>query len=719
MARIDRQTVDRILDATDIVDVVSDFVSLKKHGSSYLGLCPFHNDRSPSFSVSRSRGIFKCFSCGKAGNTVSFLMDLESMSYVEALRWLAKKYNIEIEEREQTSAEREAQAEREAMYAVNDFALTHFEHTLADTDDGREIGLTYLRERGISDAMIQKFHLGYSLDTYDDLYRKAVAAGFTEKYLVDTGVCIRNDRGRVYDRFKGRVIFPVHSLSGRVVAFGGRTLRSDKTVAKYVNSPESAIYSKSRELYGMYQARNAIARTKRCILVEGYMDVISMHQAGVENVVASSGTSLTDGQVRMIKRFAQTVTLIYDSDPAGVKASLRGIDMLVAAGLSLRIVLLPEGDDPDSFARSHSGAEVESYIADHEQDLIDFKADVLMRQADADPRSRTEAINDILTTISLIPDVVERDLYLDRCSAKVGVGFSTLAAQLGRILGRRAEDDARRSDRTARPDTTVQPSETPAGTGATAETDVPETPVVRAERELITYVLRHGALYLCDVYTDDEAETPVPMTVIDYVRAELDRDEVTFVHPRVRALWQAACEIRDTRYEADRAASDAALQQRRNTYIQQGQQQICSEGLDMDTIHLREQQLLSEADAAYLAATDEFAGSYIQHRMLRSDDRATVELVARLTAEPVVLSKMYPRTNLRDDLLQQLPAAVNSLKGAIIKEQIYTLEQQLRSTPVDDVATLESVMRQLYEKKLISMEFDKSNGEIVITPHRR
>ncbi|MDO4319752.1 MAG: DNA primase [Bacteroidales bacterium] len=727
MARIDKATIDRILDATDIVDVVSDFVSLKKHGSSYLGLCPFHNDRSPSFSVSRSRGIFKCFSCGKAGNTVSFLMDLENMTYVEAIKWLARKYNIEIQERELTSAERQAQAERESMYAVNDFAMSHFERTLADTEDGRDIGLSYFHERGIGDAMIRKFHLGYALDVYDDLYKKAVAAGFSDKYLVDTGLCIRNDRGKIYDRFKGRVIYPVHSLSGRVVAFGGRTLSKEKTVAKYVNSPESVIYSKSNELYGMYQARNAIARKKKCILVEGYMDVISMHQAGVENVVASSGTSLTDGQVRMIKRFADTVTLIYDSDHAGIKAALRGINMFVAAGLALRIVLLPEGDDPDSFAQHHSSAEVEQYIAEHEQDLISFKVDVLMREADADPRSRTEAINDILTTISLIPDVVERDLYLDRCSTKVGVSFNTLAAQLGRFITRRAEEEAkRRNQQHDRRQADLQSQAPVVGDVVDVPSDnVPVTsaggisePVRRAEHELITYVLRHGAYYLCDVYTDDDDTRPVPMTVIDYVKLELERDGVTFSHPDMLALWQLACEIRFGSYDRDLADNDKRLQQRRERAIAAGQSEICDEGLDMETIKLREDKLIADADADYLAATDEFSDNYIQQRMLRIDDRRMVELVAGMTSEPVQLSKMYPKVDLREDLLAKLPTAVNSLKGAIIKDDIYRLEQQLRSTPVDDVAALERVMRELYEKKLISMEFDKNLGEIVITPHR-
>ncbi len=318
MNKIDRETVQRILDTADIVDVVSDFVSLKRRGANYIGLCPFHNERTPSFSVSKSKGICKCFSCGKGGSPVNFIMEIEQLSYQEALRYLAKKYNIEIVEHELSEQEREEETQRESMLAINTFAMQHFEHNLSDTADGREIGLAYFRKRGINDAMISRFHLGYSLEQGNNLHDEAIAKGYDEKYLIDTGLCIASDNNRVYDRFKGRVIYPVHSISGKVVAFGGRTLRSDKTVAKYVNSPESIIYSKSRELYGLYQAKHAIAKKNKCILVEGYMDVISMHQSGVENVVASSGTSLTEGQIRLIHRFTDNVTVIYDSDAAGI-----------------------------------------------------------------------------------------------------------------------------------------------------------------------------------------------------------------------------------------------------------------------------------------------------------------------------------------------------------------------------------------------------------------
>ena len=367
MKKIDRETVQRILDVADIVDVVSDFVSLKRRGSSYLGLCPFHNERTPSFSVSKSKNICKCFSCGKGGSPVNFIMEHEQMTYQEALRYLAGKYNIEIKEHEMTDEERERETERASLLAVNEFALRHFEYNLNETDDGRNIGLTYLQQRGVNEAMIKRFHLGYALERSTALYDEAKRKGYNEKYLVDTGLCIRTDTGRVYDRFKGRVIFPVFSVAGKVIAFGGRTLKKD--LAKYVNSPESTIYTKSKELYGLYQAKQAIVKHNKCILVEGYLDVISMHQSGIENVVASSGTSLTDGQIRLIHRFTDNVTVIYDGDAAGIKASLRGIDMLLREGLNIKVLLLPDGDDPDSFAQSHTSTEVEDCIGSLEEEM--------------------------------------------------------------------------------------------------------------------------------------------------------------------------------------------------------------------------------------------------------------------------------------------------------------------------------------------------------------
>ena len=399
MRKIDDETRQRILDATDIVEVISDFVSLKRRGANYIGLCPFHNERTPSFSVSRSRGICKCFSCGEGGSAVNFIMKIENIGYYDALKYLARKYGIEVKEHEVSTEEREAENRRESMMAVNTFALEHFEHNIHDTENGQGIGLSYFKELGINDEMIKLFHLGCALDRPDELLKSALAKGYREQVLLDTGLCAKHSRGITYDRFKGRVIYPIFSVSGRPIAFGGRTLRSDKNIAKYVNSPESEIYHKSSVLYGLYQAKQSIVRKDKCFLVEGYMDVISMCQAGITNVVASSGTSLTQGQIRLLHRFTKNVTVIYDSDAAGIKASLRGIDLLLAEGLNIKVLLLPDGDDPDTFAQHNSPAFVEKYIEDKEQDFISFKTNILLDGAKNDPLQRAQVITDIINSV--------------------------------------------------------------------------------------------------------------------------------------------------------------------------------------------------------------------------------------------------------------------------------------------------------------------------------
>ena len=378
---IDKATIDKIMDAANIVDVVSEFVTLRKAGVNFKGLCPFHDEKTPSFVVSPSKGYCHCFSCGKGGNVVGFIMEHEQMTYPEALRWLAKKYNIEIHERELTDDEKREQSERESLFIINEWAQNYFRENLLDTERGRAIGLAYFRSRGFRDDTINSFKLGYAMPERDALAKAALAKGFKEQFLVDTGLCYRKEDGTLQDRYAGRVIFPVHTVTGRVVAFGGRILYNNKKAAKYVNSPESLIYHKSNELYGIFQAKHAITKQDRCYLVEGYIDVTSMHQSGVENVVASSGTSLTTGQIRLIRRFTSNITVLYDGDAAGIHASIRGIDMLLAEGMNVKVLLLPDGDDPDSFARKHPAQEFRDYIEAHQTDFIEFKTNLLLRQA--------------------------------------------------------------------------------------------------------------------------------------------------------------------------------------------------------------------------------------------------------------------------------------------------------------------------------------------------
>ena len=438
---IDQATIDRILDAAQIVDVVSEFVTLKRAGVNYKGLCPFHNEKTPSFVVSPSKGLCKCFSCGKGGNVVHFIMEHEQLNYYEALKWLANKYHIEVKERELSNEEKQAQNERESMFVVNDFANNYFQNLLHNHIDGQSIGLAYFRQRGFRDDIIRKFQLGYSLNERDALVKEAKRKGFKEEFLEKTGLCYRRDNdGQLRDRFWGRVMFPVHTLSGKVIAFGGRVLKTDGKVAKYVNSPESEIYHKSNELYGIYFAKQAIVRDDRCFLVEGYTDVISMHQAGIENVVASSGTSLTSGQIRLIHRFTNNITVLYDGDGAGIKASIRGIDMLLEEGMNIKVVLLPDGEDPDSFARKHNATDYKAYINSHEVDFIRFKTNLLLEEVGNDPIKRAGLIGDIVRSISVIPENIVRSVYIRECSQLLQVEEKLLVQEVNKLMTRTKEE---------------------------------------------------------------------------------------------------------------------------------------------------------------------------------------------------------------------------------------------------------------------------------------
>ena len=418
---IDQPTIDRITDAAQIQDVVGDYVTLRKRGVNLLGLCPFHNEKTPSFTVSPAKGIFKCFGCGKGGNSVHFIMEHEQISYYEALKYLARKYNIEVEERELSPEEMAVRNDRESMLLVNEFAQKHFTNTLLHHIDGKAIGLSYFRERGFRDDIITKFQLGYSLELRDAFTQAAMKAGYNKDYLIKTGLTIEGDNHYLGDRFRGRVMFPVHTLSGKVVAFGGRILKKDDKMAKYVNSPESEIYHKSNELYGIYFAKQAIVKQDRCFLVEGYTDVISMHQSGIENVVASSGTSLTPGQIRLIHRFTENVTVIYDGDAAGIKASIRGIDLLLEEGLNIKVLLLPDGDDPDSFARKHNASDFIEYVQQNSSDFIRFKTNLLLADAGNDPVKRAGLVLDIVRSISIIPNTAIRGEYVKECSTLLNV----------------------------------------------------------------------------------------------------------------------------------------------------------------------------------------------------------------------------------------------------------------------------------------------------------
>jgi DNA primase len=426
-------TIQNILDAVRIEEVINDFVPLKKRGVNYLGLCPFHNEKTPSFVVSPSKGIFKCFGCGKSGNAVGFIMEHEHYSYPEALKYLANKYGIEVEEEEMTPEMKEEFDERERMFLLNGFMSEHFQKNLLETEDGKAIGLTYLKERGFLEATIKKFQLGYAANAWEEYSGYALRNGYKKDILVKTGLSIEKD-GKLIDRFKGRVIFPIHNLTGKVIGFGGRILTSEKKTAKYLNSPESEIYNKSKSLYGIYFAKSAIAKADNCYLVEGYTDVISLHQAGIENVVASSGTSLTVEQIKLIKRFTNNITILYDGDTAGIKASFRGIDLILEQGMNVKIVLFPEGEDPDSYVRSHRKSEIDEFITKQSSDFITFKTKLLLEETVGDPGKKAELIKEIVLSVSKIPDGITRNVYIKECSAVMDIPEQTLMNELNKLL---------------------------------------------------------------------------------------------------------------------------------------------------------------------------------------------------------------------------------------------------------------------------------------------
>ena len=536
---IDKLTIDKIHDAAQIVDVVSDFITLKKRGVNYVGLCPFHEDSTPSFYVSPSKNICKCFACGEGGNSVQFIMKHEQVSYIEALRFLAKKYGVEVKERELSDEEKQMRSDRESMMIVNSWAQKFFSSRLYEHEEGKSIGLSYFIERGFREDIINKFQLGYGLGKRDDLYRSAKKHGFNESYLLKTGLVYKRDDGAVADRFHGRVIFPVHTLSGKVVAFGGRILGKKDKVAKYVNSPDSEIYHKSYELYGIFFAKQAMVKADKCFLVEGYTDVISMHQTGVENVVASSGTSLTYGQIRLIRRFTSNITVLYDGDAAGIKAAIRGIDMLLEEGMNVKIVLLPEGEDPDSFARSHNSFDFSLYIKEHETDFIRFKAGLLLKDAGNDPMKRANLIKDLMESVSVIPDNIVRSVYIRECAHLLDEREQVLIDEVIKIRSRRktSPQGAREREQNviASPSSLsdVAGQETVVeGKGANAG-DAEEksrnkySPFKKYESALIRYVVRYGerVLFVADTAGEDGDVKPV-IKVAEYIQSELYNDDI-------------------------------------------------------------------------------------------------------------------------------------------------------------------------------------------------
>lgn len=542
---IPQETVNRILDAAQITDVVGDFVSLKRRGANYVACCPFHNEKTPSFYVSPAKGIYKCFGCGKSGTAIGFVMEHESLTYVEALKFLARKYGIEVVEKEETAEEIAAKQRSESLYLVSEFAESFFQENL-DKGEGHIIGYQYFKQRGLEDATIKKYGLGWAPNSRNAFFDAAKSKGYKEEFLIATGLCIKNEDGSIVDRFYDRVMFPIHTISGRVVAFGGRTLKSGHPAMKYVNSPETEIYVKSNSLYGLYFAKNEISRQDKCYLVEGYLDVLSMHQLGITNVVASSGTSLTVPQIRLIKKFTDNITIMYDGDSAGIRAALRGIGLILKEGMNVKVVLIPDGEDPDSYAKSHTLQEVRNFIESGERDFIGFKIDLLLEEAGNDPLKRAELINDIADTIALIPDAVKRTVYVQSSGERLKINQDVLFRRVAATRTKVLEDDLKAVNReNARIENRASHEETinrqpydddkSSSIGYNIENEL----LAPSERELLWFILNNGLDYM-EFETDSnfyDAENTV--TVADFIDSAISADNHQFENSIFRKVYQA------------------------------------------------------------------------------------------------------------------------------------------------------------------------------------
>lgn len=717
---IDKGTVQQILDAVDIVDVVSDFVSLKRRGANYVGLCPFHNEKTPSFSVSKSKGICKCFSCGKGGSAVNFVMEHEQISYYEALKYLANKYHIEIKERQLSAAELEAQSERESMLFINEFACNFFEKNLLENNEGREIGLSYFYERGINDVSIKKFHLGYSLLESDSLYKATMKEGLSEKYLFETGLCMKSQHGNGgYDRFKGRVMFPVLNLAGKIIAFGGRTLKKDP--AKYVNSPESIIYKKSNELYGLFQAKKSIEKNAKCFLVEGYTDVISMVQSGIENVVASSGTSLTEGQIRKIHRFTENVTVLYDGDSAGIKASLRGIDMLLAEGLNIKVLLLPEGEDPDSFARSHSASEFQQYIDENETDFIKFKTKILLEGVESDPIKRSHVVRDIVESIAVIPFMISQNIYTKECSRLLDIDEQVLAREVAKSVAALKQKEFDNKQRVERE---KLKEEYPIDKTLDAQQHNDEIKFSKSnnahflrpyEFEVMRFVVRYGMASFC---LDDSEHSE--LTVLEYIQRELLVDQISFVNEDIRATFDASVKVLPD-FRKDYSIYLSTLQESKLQQMNEGFKNIQGTISDISSIQNEETALEKRIDEELRKKAEDYCCAYLEKGLCSCENDIIRKLSLNIVSDKYKLSKIHTKfSHIPSEysrLRTLIPNAINNLKNGIVTCRIKEVQEQLSKNPSAEVT--ESLLKELKQLYDIQVEFSTILGERVVNPRLR
>lgn len=647
---INQDTVNKIIDTAQIVDVVQDFVSLKRRGVNFLGNCPFHNEKTPSFTVSPSKGIFKCFGCGKAGNSVGFIMEHEQLSYPEALRYLARKYNIEIEEETYTPEQVEQKNHRESMMILSSFAQKYFSNILKNDDEGKAIAYSYFKERGFNSESIDKFQLGYSPENRTAFTEYAQKNGYKLEYLTATGLTVDKNNYR-FDRFAGRVMFPIHSLSGKIVGFGGRVLKKNAKTAKYLNSPESEIYHKSDILYGIFHAKREITKQNKCYMVEGYTDVISFSQAGIENVVASSGTSLTENQIRLVKRFSENLTILYDGDAAGIKASFRGIDLVLEQGMNVKVVLLPDGEDPDSFSKKLSSRELKQYIDDNETDFINFKANILLEDAKKDPIQKVRLITDIVKSISLIPHSITRSVYIKECSNLLDVKEDALYAEANRIMTKRRDDQRKREF--SKSNQQIQQSKTTPIPGF-----IDEVFAEVNEKEIISFLLTYGKIDLFTESGDNPFDTR-NITVAEYIINEILNDDLEFKNLIYRQIFEDY-----------------------NSFFSKSE-------LPDDKYFINHKE-----DAVRTLAANIFSGNYKQSAIWTKGGKQIES----------------PESSLKTDV----PKAINSYKLKIIQNAIKDNEKQLKNINDDNFELVKTLLEQKIALNKTKSKLAEETGKRII-----
>ncbi len=725
---IDRNTAERIKDAANIVDVVSDYVHLVRRGSNFMGFCPFHNERTPSFSVSPRRNMCYCFSCHKGGSPVNFIMEKEGINYHDALLHLAKKYGIPVEERQLTDEERQMQSRREGMLVANEWAMNEMQSNLTETEEGRNIGLQYFSERGLTDEAIKAFRLGYAIDHQNALQEAARKAGIDIETLKSVGLVGTSNQGSYYDRFRGRVIFPILNPAGKVVAFGGRDLKGGP--AKYVNSPESDIYKKNRELYGLFQAKGDIVRQDKCFLVEGYMDVIGMWQSGMKNVVASSGTALTDGQIALIHRFTNKITLLYDGDAAGIKAALRGIDMLLSHKMEVKVLLLPDGHDPDSFARINTPEQFREYVEQHETDIIRFKTEVMMKDAASDPQRRSEAVKSIVQSLACIPDPITANIYIQECAALMGVDETLISRETARYRSIRLEQlrtERRQGRERQRIESAIYHTHNVESKAindkeqkpsATTDTPTQTNPLTPLERQVIRYCVRYGMMDFCE--GSDVDGNPIWLNLAEYVDSELRADFMEFSTPLFRKILDEVLTLKERFYdEFDKMVADQLpiVEQRRQEMIEE----LSTRNLDMDTL-AREEQKMEDALAEQTHREQMIFASEYTGRVLSShedDDvrRFAIECMNDMQPLSRRFEQMASSVPEYERLIELLPRALTEWRQGIIRLQIEQLMADLRRAQNDgNTEHIESIMKEISQLHLKQSKIAKGIGERVLSP---